>query len=342
MHTVETKFTSKMKAIASAFLLTLITSCDTGTVVQAGEGFPGERWQQKTPEAVGLDTNKLEANFQNFSSPLVVIKDGNLIYSKGDITEPIKTYSIGKSLTSMVFGTLLQEGKANYDDLIPNSDLPSQPQASFRQFMTMTSDYGLTPHEPGQYYAYNNNAIEFYGNYMATTFFQTKSPRKVLQQAIWDRIGRQDKVTFEGQWGGWGGGFAISPRDLARVGHLVLNEGNWNGTQILPASFVEKLYINQIPDRALANYDKGPNDKFNQHFITKELQENYSFGWWINEHSNSTKETKCISGSGWRGKELIVCPQHNLVIAAAPHQENAPNTVEYIDAVIDALRLNTK
>ena len=333
---IQINFHKKIKAIVSALLITVITSCDTGTVVEAGKGFPGEQWQQTTPEEVGLDSQKLEANFQKFTGPLVVVKNGNLIYAKGDITKPIPIFSISKSLTALVFATLLQQEKVDYDDLLPGSNLPNQPQATFRQFMTMTSDYGLTPHEPGKYYAYNNNAIEFYGNYMATNFFKTKSPRKVLQKAIWEHIGRQDKVTFEGQWGGWGGGFAISTRDLARIGHLVLNQGNWNGTQLLPTAFVKQLYINQIPNEATANYSKGPNDKWNQHFLTKELQGNYSFGWWIAHKVHPTIQTEAIDGLGYRGKELLVSPEHNLVIVGLPHQKNAPNAADYLNAVINA------
>jgi CubicO group peptidase (beta-lactamase class C family) len=334
--------TKKIKVIATTVLLTITTSCAQNTLVEAEEEFSGEKWQQTIPEEVGLDSNKLEANFQNFQGPLVVVKDSYLVYSKGDITEPIKTYSVSKSLTSLIFATLLQQGKADYDDLIPGSNLPGTPKSSFRHFMTMTSDYGLTPHEPGKHYAYNNNAINFYGNYMATTFFQTKFPTEVLQKAIWDRIGRQDKVTFEGQWGGWDGGFTISTRDLARIGQLVLNKGNWKGTQILPPSFVKQLYINQIPKEATPNYDKGPNDKWNQHNGTVALAGNYSFGWWIIQNSSSSEGTKCISGSGWRGKELVVCPQYNLVIAAVPHQTNAPNAIDYVDAVTNSLQQNTK
>ena len=329
-------FAPKIKAIASVFLLSLITSCDTGTAVQAGKGFPGEEWQQITPEKVGLDSNKLEENLKNFPEPLVVVKDGYLVYSKGVIDEPTMTYSISKSLSSTIFATLLQQGKADYDDLIPGANLPSKPQGSFRHFMTMTSDYGLTPHEPGKHYAYNNNAIDFYGSYMTTAFFKTKSPRQVLQKAIWNHIGRQDPVTFKGQWGGWGGGYIISTRDLARIGHLFLNEGNWNGTQVLPASFVQQLYINQIPDEATANYDRGPNDQWNQHFLTRELPGNYSFGWWLAQKLDRSIQTEVINGRGYRGKELIVSPKHNLVIVGMPHQENAPNASDYLNAVIKA------
>lgn len=334
---IKTNFTSKIKAIASACFLILITSCDNGTFVEAGEGFPGKQWQQKTPEEVGLNTQKLEANFRDFTGPLVVIQDGYLVYSKGNITKPVYVYSIGKSVTALIFATLRQKGKVNYDDLIPGSGASGAPEVSFRHFMTMTSDYGLKPHQPGKHYAYNNSAVQFYGEYMATTFFDGKSPQKVLQEAIWNHIGRQDSTSFTGHWGGWhGGGFAISTRDLARIGHLVLHEGKWNETQVLPSSFVKQLYLNQIPSDAVANYSKGPNDIRNQHYITKDLKGNYSFGWWIAHKLYPTNKVKAINAIGHRGKQLIVSPEHNLVIVGLPHQENAPNAADYLNAVIDA------
>ncbi|NES84009.1 MAG: serine hydrolase [Moorea sp. SIO2B7] len=330
----------KIKAIFTSLLVALLTSCDSGTSVPAGKGFPGAEWQMKTPEEVGLDSAKLEKNLSSFSGPVIVIRDGYLIYSKGDLTKQVQTFSVSKSITALIFATLLQQGKLNYDDLVPDSDLPSAPQASFRHFLTMTSDYGLNPHNPGKHYAYNNNAIHFYGGYIATTFFRTKSPRKVLQEAIWNHIGRQDPVSFSGQWGGWDGGFAISPRDLARIGHLVLNEGNWNGIQVLSSSFVKQLYLSQIPVDATANYDKGPNNKWNQHQFSDELKGKYSFAWWILDPE--TDSPKAISASGYRGKQLVICPEYNLVIVGMPHQKNAPDAIEYVGAVTTALKESTK
>jgi CubicO group peptidase (beta-lactamase class C family) len=329
-------FYQKLKTVVITTLLTLLASCDRGTPVAAGEGFPGTHWEIKSPEAVQLDADKLKTNFQHFPGPIAVIREGYLIYSKGDIRRSISSYSVSKSITALLFATLLQQGKITYDSPIPNSDFPTPPPASSRHFLSMTSDYGLEPHQPGKHYAYNNNAIDFYGQYLSNHFFAGRSPRRILQQALWKYIGRQDPVSFEGQWGGWGGGYRMSTRDLARIGLLVLNQGNWNGQQILPASFVEQLYESQIPAEAEANYDRGPNDQWNQHRSTQELKGNYSFGWWIVPNPDQPNLPNAIYGSGWMGKILVVCPEYSLVIAAMPHQENAPDASAYLEAVLNA------
>ena len=54
-------------------------------------------------------------------------------------------------------------------------------------------------------------------------------------------------TTALGYLSGWDGGWSMSTRDLARIAYLVLRNGNWNGQQILPASFINDLYNNQIP-----------------------------------------------------------------------------------------------
>lgn len=75
--------------------------------------------------------------------------------------------------------------------------------------MSMTSDYGLVPHNPGNHYAYNNEAVQFYGCTMDAEFFGSKGPVAVLQQVFWGSTGREDNVSFHGYWGGWSGGFDI-------------------------------------------------------------------------------------------------------------------------------------
>jgi len=49
-------------------------------------------------------------------------------------------------------------------------------------------------------------------------------------------------VTMESVSGGghWGGGFWSQTTDLARAGHLLLNEGEWDGTRLLSEAWVER------------------------------------------------------------------------------------------------------
>jgi CubicO group peptidase (beta-lactamase class C family) len=45
----------------------------------------------------------------------------------------------------------------------------------------------------------------------------------------------------------WTGGIWTSSRELARFGHLFLNRGNWNGRQLIDASWVDQAASVQVP-----------------------------------------------------------------------------------------------
>ena len=44
-----------------------------------------------------------------------------------------------------------------------------------------------------------------------------------------------------------GGGVRTTPRNFARHGHLFLNRGNWNGTQLLDAPWAHVAGATQVP-----------------------------------------------------------------------------------------------
>lgn len=93
------------------------------------------------------------------------------------------------------------------------------------------------------------------------------------------------------------GGFGISttPRELAKIAQLVLNDGNWNGEQV-----VDSIWVNQmVTTQTITNADS-----------------DYTFGnlWWINE----TEGVYFMAGSG--GQYAVVIPEKNtFVVGTAEH-----------------------
>lgn len=226
--------------------------------------FPSADWAIAAPESQGLDSSELDANLNGiaYAGNVAVIRNGYLIKTKGRVDDSrINIYSATKSITALVFASLLQQGKVAYDEVLPRSDYPAAPHASFRHFLTMTSDYDLTPHQPGAHYAYNNSAIRFYGEYMRLKFFPAETAAGVVKATIFDAIGAQDEITVSPDPGvkgtPWAGGQKISARDLARAGLLVLAKGRWENRQIIPAEFTEALFVNQIPQSATMSVSPG-------------------------------------------------------------------------------------
>lgn len=286
---------------------------------QAANVFPGASWQTATPEEVGMDPVKFATAMNSLPSPAVVIRHGKIVGQKGDIARTGFVQSASKSLTALIAGRLIQQGQLSYDTLVPGSDNPTKPLASYRQFMNMTSDFHLSPHSPGNHYAYNNGAVVHYGNYLKNTYFPGRSYEETLRDAYVSALGFQDPIGYRGFISGWDGGWSMSTRDLARVGYLVLRNGNWNGSQLIPSSFINDLYANQVPASATPSPDTSDAFYNETPIGTPDLPGAYSFGFWLPDKrvfGGSRSQTKAVSMSGAFGTTVHISRDTNLVIAA--------------------------
>lgn len=160
--------------------------------------FPGETWEEATPESQGIDTEKLERAIARLESEtgrdgareLVVIRNGRLIWKGDNIDHVHGIWSCTKSFTSTVLGLLIEDGKCTLDTRAA-SFLPAlkshYSDVTFRHFTTMTSGYraigdeatggythgpSATPFtpdpkplfEPGSAYAYWDSAMNEFAN----------------------------------------------------------------------------------------------------------------------------------------------------------------------------------
>ncbi len=124
---------------------------------------------------------------------------------------------------------------------------------------------------PGSAYEYNDTRV----NVLALALLNVwrKPLPTVLKEKIMDPIGASDTwrwtgyensfVILDGQIiqsvsGGshWGGGMMLSAWDQARFGYLTLRNGNWNGEQLIPTTWIEKSRTPTPakPDYGFMNY----------------------------------------------------------------------------------------
>src|SRR5690606_13877836 len=83
------------------------------------------------------------------------------------------------------------------------------------------------------------------------------------------------------------------PRDLARFGLLYLNNGFWQGEQIIPKDWISESASNQI--------------------ATKE-DGDYGYFWWIKDYNYKDKIVRGFEASGNGGNKIVVIPELNVVI----------------------------
>ena len=100
--------------------------------------------------------------------------------------------------------------------------------------------------DPGEAWEYNSGGIEVLGGIIEqTTGYRVA---EFAEEFLFNPIGI-DQYTWwrpfaSGQYG-CGGGLSLKPRDMARFGYLYLNNGTWDGTQVVSSEWVNvstKMY----------------------------------------------------------------------------------------------------
>jgi CubicO group peptidase (beta-lactamase class C family) len=117
-----------------------------------------------------------------------------------------------------------------------------------------------------------------------------------------------------------------SAHDMARMGYLWLNMGNWAGRQIIPEKWLKEA--TQTAPNIRANCPKE--------------QWRYGYAFWTNDHGkmwpNLPRDSYAASGAGQ--KHIWVCPSLNVVVAQSPgigsSQTDAINS-ELLRKIADAL-----
>jgi CubicO group peptidase (beta-lactamase class C family) len=91
---------------------------------------------------------------------------------------------------------------------------------------------------------------------------------------------------------GWAG-IRMPALDMAKIGYLYLNEGQWAGEQIIPATWVERS---------------------TRKHISATLQDGYGYQWWVTDEG-------IYMALGYAGQFIFVVPEYELVVAFASDLE---------------------
>ena len=109
----------------------------------------------------------------------------------------------------------------------------------------------------------------------------------------WDWWVDNNDVSFGGY------GFECSPQVQAKLGMLCLNNGTWNGTQLVPSDWVKLATTFKTPGRWV--YSTGNYFNYGYLFYTND---SYNNGLHVGYHT---------SGAG--GQSIFIIPEYNLIVA---------------------------
>ena len=147
------------------------------------------------------------------------------------------------------------------------------------------------------------------GKPLAETFKQRVADPIGMKHFAWSDYGDRDGVLFNNPAGTPGidqGGIHSNALDLARYGLLYLNDGRWNGRQILDANFVAVATSTQVSADVQTRY--------------LDLTGRYGFFWWTNGvKADGTRPwpaapPRTFAAHGGGRNFIFVVPEWNLVI----------------------------
>ncbi len=271
----------------------------------------------------------------------VVARDNQVLYEgyfNGFERDSLCTaWSVSKSFTSALVGIAIADGYIkSLDDPITNY-LPELKDRGFeaitiRNLLTMGSGIqyrisffpwdefvlaGYYPNlrqlllsdlkimePPGQSFHYNNFNTELIGMILERT--TGRAPSQYLQEKIWKPIGMEYPATWSID--SEEDGFELTPIllnaraiDFAKFGRLYLNNGNWDGRQIIPQHWVAESTI------------RDPNDRRPWETFSRWQDEGgyYKYFWWgVSQASGDYS----YMGIGTYGQFIFVSPKTRVVI----------------------------
>jgi CubicO group peptidase (beta-lactamase class C family) len=157
---------------------------------------------------------------------------------------------------------------------------------------------------PGARFVYSSGATTLLGEVLARS---TGMPlERFADEALFRPLGivqtqwrrdRRDRVTPHG-------GLRLRPRDLAKIGRMVLDQGRWNGQQIVPARWIEESFRPRVPTGGTLQY---------------------GYQWWIGEARNRAGTFKWIAAMGNGGQRLFLVPELDVVVVITAGQYDKPD-----------------
>ncbi len=310
---------------------------------------PQKVWEQyKTPEEAGWSSEKLEQAKKLYDSldaaAFMVVYDGKVLVSWGDVKRRFMCHSVRKSLLSALYGTHVDDGsidldrtlaELNIDDKSPLTE--TEKQATIRDLLKARSGvYHPAAYETQAMKAkrpkrgsHARNTFWYYNNWdfnALGTIFERETGSDIFldfKNRIAEPLQMEDFRLMDGYHHLEAEHsihpaypFKMSARDMARFGLLFLREGKWNNKQIISKKWIEE---------STRSYSE-----------TDDRGGGYGYLWWI---SGEFKDLGMYSAYGVGTQIISVMPGANLVIVQRVNtyedRRAAPNS-ELFRLILDA------
>ena len=282
---------------------------------------------------------------------LLIYRDGKLLveeYFNGTTRKvPHQIQSVSKSLTSLLIGALITEGKiadvnvpivtylpeykhlltgekakitlANFMDMAAGIEwnewnLPYTDPANVRN-KELKSDDAVAfilslplIDEPGKVFTYSGGYVSVVGSVISHVSKQSTA-------ADYARNGPLKALCFKNaSWSkqkdgktNTATGAMMRPIDMLKIGQLMLNSGQWQGQQLIDKQWIE--------------------DSLNRSINTYNIR--YGYFWWYDKVfvEDNVEIYQYVNASGWGGQEIVIVNALDLVVVTTASNFGSPSNV---------------
>jgi dihydroorotase/N-acyl-D-amino-acid deacylase len=321
--------------------------------------FPGDTWQRvPDPTRVGWSKTGLDSVHALISrmnsSAMVVVEHGKVVYSYGDLTAQSYLASVRKSILSMLYGIEVARGRIDTSKTLAalriddhGGLLPREKEATVQDLLGARSGVYHIASYAGDFLAeapprgsQRHGEYQLYSNWdfnVLGTIFEQETGRDVydaleqeLARPLQMQDFRRDLQTKQGD-----STRSIHPaypiflttRDMARIGLLMLRNGQWNGKQIVPRDWVAKSTSAITPVSQL-----NPSR-------VRRGRAGYGYLWWVWDGPwNTGPYEGTYSGFGAVGQFITIIPKLDIVVAhkTIPGNGRAVSEAQYF-ALLDRI-----
>jgi CubicO group peptidase (beta-lactamase class C family) len=306
------------------------------TSVRESSVFPGVAWEQiERPEPVGWSPGglaRVRATLDTMrSTGFMAVVGGRVLLSYGNVDTVSYLASVRKSILSMLYGNYVASGKVRLDKTLAELGIDDvggltdqEKQATIRDLLSARSGVyheasnagddlasapprGSQPH--GTYQLYSNWDFNAVG-----AIFEQETGRNIydaldtdLARPIgmqdWNRASqRKSGDTTRSRFRAYH--INLSTRDMARIGYLMLREGNWAGKQLIPRDWVSESTRAVTPVTEM-NPPRRRSEQFG-----------YGYLWWVWDGPQETGPYEgAYTGLGAIGQHITIIPKLDLVVA---------------------------
>jgi CubicO group peptidase (beta-lactamase class C family) len=308
--------------------------------------------QQGIDSAVLEEADKrINKNYPNVYS-LLVIRHGYLVYEKYyhgmDEENANPVYSVTKSVMSALTGIaidqkLIQNVNQKVSEYLPDYfsqvDDKHKNDITIRDVLTMSGGlesidtnypsyftsndwlkYALEKpltDVPGEIFVYNTGLTHFLSGIISKV--SKMSTMEFANQYLFSQIGISADTWWIDQAGYYcgGSGLELTPRDMAKFGYLYLNNGVWDGKQVIPKAWIEESTSKQITANEFCDYG-------------------YLFWLQTIQDKVHNKEFKTFRADGAGGQKIMVIPELDMIaVVTADENTSSVDKTDTQDIISD-------